>query len=187
MIRTPRYVWVLLILISAVHQLTAADSLAVENGKKLFTQNCKACHMVDRRMVGPALKGVETRHSEDWIFSFVKSSQAMVEQGDSAAVALFNTYNQVIMPNHTLQNEQIRDILTYIAEASAGGAGGEGGIVRPVVASANAGLRPPKFSDFRFWILYTITVLLVIVSIYYKAELIALRKQVQPESDGAGA
>lgn len=163
-------------------QVTASDSLAVVQGEELFVQNCKACHQLDQRMVGPALNGVQDRRSDEWIHNFIKSSQSMIAAGDSAAVALFNTYNQVMMPDQNLTDEEINSILAYI------GSGGvqiarSGTIPRPEPTTAVSTMKPPRFSDYRFWILYTVTVLLVIVSIYYKAELIALRKRVLPEAD----
>lgn len=164
--------------------LSAADSLMVEEGGKLFTLNCKACHQLEQRLVGPPLQGVDTRHDEAWILKFVKSSQTMVKSGDSAAVALFNTYNQVIMPDQSLTDDQIKSILAYIKDSEIPRNVAPGGIGRPEVVAGPAPVRPPKFSDFRFWILYTVTVLLVMVSIYYKAELIALSKQTGTEVDG---
>jgi hypothetical protein len=101
----------------------------------------------------------------------------MVQRGDSAAVALFNTYNKVMMPDQSLSVNEIESILAYIANA------GKrtvpiGNIARPQIAAIGMRARPLKFSDYRFWLLYTITVVLTIVTVYYKAELIALQKQV---------
>lgn len=180
----------LLITMMSLGSMSAADSLMVAEGNKLFTQTCTACHHLQQRLVGPALQGVDQRHDEAWILKFVKSSQTMVLGGDSAAVALFNTYNSVIMPDQNFTDDQIRSILAYIkdSEISRGPVPGE--ISRPVITSNVSAVSPPKFSDYRFWILYTVTVLLIIVSIYYKAELIALRKKVEgqgPESIGEGA
>ena len=33
-------------------------------GKSLFNANCAACHQLDKKMTGPALRNVETRLSE---------------------------------------------------------------------------------------------------------------------------
>ena len=89
---------------------------AQEDGETLFNTYCVACHMTgDMQMVGPGLKGVENRHSRDWIYKWVKDSQAMVEAGDEEAVALFKKYNEVVMPPQPLNNEQIDAILDYVA------------------------------------------------------------------------
>ena len=47
----------------------------VAKGKTLFNTNCAACHQLDRKMTGPALRNVEARLSEEqgldreWIYS----------------------------------------------------------------------------------------------------------------------
>lgn len=169
--------------VSASDTLQVADAAGINEGETLFTQNCKACHHLEMRLVGPALKGVEQRHTEDWLIRFIRSSQTMIQAGDSAAVALFNTYNKVPMPDQNLSDAQIHNILAYLKEAGKPAVVETGGITRPPATAVASYSRPPKFSDYRFWIMYTVTVILVIVSIYYKAELIALSKTVQHEND----
>jgi cytochrome c2 len=34
-------------------------------GKELFNSNCAACHNLDKKMTGPALRGVSGRHKKD--------------------------------------------------------------------------------------------------------------------------
>lgn len=46
--------------------------------------------------------------------SFIKSSQSMINEGDTEAVALFEEYNRVPMPDSPLSEEQIRKVLDYI-------------------------------------------------------------------------
>jgi mono/diheme cytochrome c family protein len=170
--------------------VAASDTLdiagVVAEGELLFTQNCKACHHLEMRLVGPALKGVDQRHDEGWLLRFVRSSQTMIQEGDSAAVTLFNTFNKVPMPDQNLTDGQIRSILAYIKNADKPVLVASGGIPRPAATIIAGPVSPPRFSDYRFWIMYTITVVLVIVSIYYKAELIALRKRVEGETPAAG-
>jgi cytochrome c2 len=157
--------------------ILAAD---VSNGEKLFNVNCTACHHLEMRLVGPALKNVHQRHDSTWMFRFIRSSQSMIEAGDSTAVALFNTYNKVIMPDQNLTQDEISDILAYLRAASADEAGADDNpIPRPETVKSD--IRPLKFTDYRFWIMYTIIVILVIVAINYKAELVALNKRVDPD------
>jgi mono/diheme cytochrome c family protein len=151
-----------------------AEKLA--EGKSLFTTYCKACHNIDMRLVGPPLKGVTERRDKEWIYSFVKASQSMVEAGDSTAVALWNEYNKVPMPNQPVTNEQIDLILSYVESAGKPTMADNNRIPRPEVTKTSS-IRPMKFTDFRFWITFTITVLLLIAVVYFKAETEALRKQ----------
>ena len=152
-----------------------------EEGKKLFKAKCNACHHLELRLVGPPLKNVHTKHSEEWLLKFIKSTATMIAAGDSAAVSLFNTYNKVPMPDQNLSDDEIKSILAYIELESAGGGDSDAPFKRPDVVKAN--VKPLAFTDFRFWIMYTVTVLLTIVAVYYKAEMSSLKRQVE-ESTG---
>lgn len=85
-------------------------------GQALFQSNCVVCHSYSSVIVGPALKGVEQRRSKEWLVQFIKSPMAMVEAGDSAAVAVYNEFNKMIMPSfENLSHAEIDSILTYIS------------------------------------------------------------------------
>src|SRR5580765_5630739 len=87
----------------------------LEDGKQIFNARCAACHNVNKTVTGPALAGVEDRHSVDWIIKFVHSSQSVIKGGDSAAVALYEKFNKIPMPDHgDLSEDNIRGILAYI-------------------------------------------------------------------------
>ena len=86
----------------------------VQKGKSLFNSQCAACHKLNRNLVGPALKGVSAKYEKDWLYSWIKNSQAMIKSGDPQAVAIYEEYNKVAMnafPN--LSNEDIDNILAY--------------------------------------------------------------------------
>lgn len=87
----------------------------VAEGKTLFTNRCAACHNVNKVLTGPALAGVSDRRSEEWIVNFVHSSQAMVKNGDKDAIALFEKFNRIPMPDHQdLTAEDIKGIIEFI-------------------------------------------------------------------------
>lgn len=76
---------------------------------------CAACHTIGGgKLIGPDLQGVTERRSEEWLLSFIRSSQTMINNGDEAAVALFEEYNKIPMPDNNLSDEQIKGILAYI-------------------------------------------------------------------------
>jgi mono/diheme cytochrome c family protein len=100
-----------------------------QGGEQIFKTNCGACHTVGKgKLVGPDLKGVQDRHSEEWILKWVHSSQALVKSGDKDAVKLFNDNNQIQMPDQALSDAEVKTVLDYI---KTGGA--------PAVAAAPAG------------------------------------------------
>ena len=100
----------------------ATAKASVDEGKAIFTTRCASCHNVNKQIVGPALANVEQRRNIDWIINFVHSPKAMITKNDKDAVALYNQFNQVTMPDHTdLSAENIKNVLAYIkTEASSG-------------------------------------------------------------------
>ncbi len=100
-----------------VHQPASA-----QDGEKIFKQNCGACHMIGRRLVGPDLTGITDKRSKEWIHSFVKSSQTMVKSGDPDAVAIFKEYNEIMMPDQPLSAGDVDQVLDYINSFGAKGA-----------------------------------------------------------------
>ncbi|HSU27299.1 MAG TPA: cytochrome c [Chitinophagaceae bacterium] len=87
-----------------------------EEGKTIFNTRCRTCHSIDKSLVGPALAGVEERHPIEWIVKFVHSSQTVIKSGDETAIALFEKFNKVQMPDHPdLTEENIKSIVAYIS------------------------------------------------------------------------
>jgi mono/diheme cytochrome c family protein len=97
------------------------DLKAQNNGEELFKTVCSACHTINKgRLVGPDLGGISKKLDQEWLISFIRSSQKMIKSGDSAAVAIFNEYNKIPMPDNNFSDEQIISILEYIdAQSSA--------------------------------------------------------------------
>lgn len=100
--------------------LSIAFSVCVafaQDGEALFNNNCKTCHSPFEKVVGPALKGVENRHSEEWLLKWIKNAPGMVKSGDAEAVKLFNDNGKQQMTVFTnLKDDEIKAILTYIKE-----------------------------------------------------------------------
>ncbi len=96
----------------------AGDAAA---GETLFKNNCASCHAAsDEVVVGPGLKGVQQRvPSKDWLYKWIKNSQAVVASGDKYANQIFNKFNKIPMQNfQDLQNSEIDNILAYVESAS---------------------------------------------------------------------
>jgi len=92
----------------------AQDDPAVTAGKALFNANCAACHKLNKRAVGPALKGVSAKYDKEWLYSWIKNSTAMVKSGDAQAEAIYEEYNGSVMTSFPqLSNEDIDNILAY--------------------------------------------------------------------------
>jgi len=84
------------------------------SGAENFNATCAACHTVGGgKRVGPDLKGVTERRTEEWLLRFIKSSQSLVQSGDPTAVALFNEF-KIAMPDAPYSPAEIKEILAFI-------------------------------------------------------------------------
>lgn len=102
--------------------LTAQDGDPAK-GKTLFNTNCAACHQLDRKMTGPALRNIETRLADEqgldraWITAWIHNSAGVIKSGDAYANKIFNDFNKTAMTAFPqLSDQDISDILAYTAE-----------------------------------------------------------------------
>ncbi len=83
-------------------------------GKGLFNANCAACHKLDKKSIGPALKGISEKRSKEWLHSWIKDNNALRASGDADAIAIYEEFNKMPMiayPQFSAQD--IDDILAY--------------------------------------------------------------------------
>lgn len=92
---------------------------SAQSGEQLFLSSCRACHTVGGgKLIGPDLKDVTTKRTEQWLLSFIKSSQTFINSGDADAKAVFDEF-KIPMPDQNLTDAQIKDVLAYITAQSA--------------------------------------------------------------------
>lgn len=97
------------------------DPAVISAGEALFNGNCKACHRVKQKLIGPALAGVETRvPSIKWVYDWVRNPAKVIASGDEYANKIYAEYNKSQMTAFSnYKDEQILSILAYVkAEAS---------------------------------------------------------------------
>ena len=86
----------------------------IQAGKALFNTNCAACHQLNRKAVGPALRGASEKYDREWLYKWIKNGTQMIKDGDPQAVAIWEEYNRAVMTNYPqFSNEQIDNILAY--------------------------------------------------------------------------
>jgi mono/diheme cytochrome c family protein len=106
-----------LIITLAITQLDTA--WAQEPGEELYLTMCAACHTIGGgRLVGPDLENVHNRRSAEWLEKFVISSGSLISSGDAAAVALFEEFNNMPMPDFPISNQQVQQIVDYVKSMS---------------------------------------------------------------------
>jgi mono/diheme cytochrome c family protein len=93
------------------------DAENITAGETLFNQNCKVCHTIETKLIGPALKNVYDRRELPWIYSFVKNSTKFIDSGDEQAVAVFKENNNFPMTVFDfLSDEEILSIIAYVKD-----------------------------------------------------------------------
>jgi mono/diheme cytochrome c family protein len=102
-------------------------------GKALFNANCAACHALDKKMTGPALRGVSAKYDMAWLYKWVNNSSALIKSGDAKAVKVFEENNKSVMTAFPqLTTADIDNIIAYTdekkAEAPAGMTAVNGGL-----------------------------------------------------------
>jgi len=95
----------------------SAFSQDAAKGKELFNTNCAACHKLDGKATGPALRGVEAKYDKEWLYKWVKNSGDLIKSGDAQAIKVFEANNKVAMTAFPqLSNEDIDNIIAYTSE-----------------------------------------------------------------------
>ncbi len=138
---------------------------AAPDGAALYSQNCAACHKINEKLVGPALGGVENRHSEEWLIKWIRNSQAMIASGDAEAVKIATEYNNLVMPAYDWSDEEIKAVLAYIkeegAKAPAATAGTDGGGAASAVKPSTAA-----------YVVFTLIIVLLLIAFLFAARIL---------------
>ncbi len=80
-------------------------------GRTFFVGKCSACHKIEERYVGPALKGVTERRSPSWIMNMILNPAEMVQK-DPTALSLLEEF-LVPMTFQNVSQDEARAILEY--------------------------------------------------------------------------
>lgn len=116
---------------AAVSSASAQDAKA---GAAIFKQKCTACHAIDKAVVGPALKGVDTKYDEAWLIKWVKNAPSLIASGDAQAVKASGFSPAMMSAFPELSDDDVKNIIAYVkvgdvkpaAAAGAAGAAAEG-------------------------------------------------------------
>jgi mono/diheme cytochrome c family protein len=152
----------------------AADKLSPEAtaGSEVFKANCVSCHAMDNKLLGPALAGVHTRRSEEWLMKWIRNNEKLRASGDKDAVAIYNEYGGASMNIfENLSDDQIKSVISYFKE-----------YVPPVKAKGPGGETPTAnkfYNDATLYILLFLIVILCFVLIILRRTKNSLRNSVK--------
>jgi mono/diheme cytochrome c family protein len=88
---------------------------AVERGKALFKANCAACHKLEGMLIGPELLGITETRDPEWLKLWIRDNTALIASGDKLAKDVADSNPAVMTPFPQLSDEDIDDILKYLA------------------------------------------------------------------------
>jgi len=142
-----------LLRLSLIFLLAFTTSLSAQDGdpakgKTLFNSNCAACHQLDKKMTGPALRHVESRLADEqgldreWLYAWIRNSSGLIKSGDSYANKIYNEYGGAAMTAFPqLSDEDINNILAYTAEEKAApAAAATGAAVEQTTQTSSGGI-----------------------------------------------
>lgn len=169
-----------LILISFL-SLAAANSASAQDaaaGAAIFKQKCTACHGIEKAVVGPALKGIDTKYDEAFLLKWIKNAPAFIASGDALAVKA-SEYSPAMMSSFPeLSDDDIKNIIAYVK------VGDPKPAVDPNAAQAGAGgtATPAGVSNFMLFgllavIIIAFLVVLVLNKVIQTLERVMLQKK----------
>jgi mono/diheme cytochrome c family protein len=98
---------------------TAIDTAAIRKGQIIFSQQCGACHNFRQDGIGPQLGGILSAVSSDWVVSFVKNPQLVIESGDERAHLLFEKYKTIMPSFQNLSEDELLSLVAFLSTKEA--------------------------------------------------------------------
>jgi mono/diheme cytochrome c family protein len=132
-----------------------------ELGKKLYNQQCAACHKLDKKLVGPALGDVTQRREQEWLIKWIRNNAELRASGDKDAIAIYEEYNKSAMPAYPqFSDEDIKAILAYTIvgnKPAAPPTGGDGTVAVPTTTA------PAADPSLNLWLIAGLSIILLIL------------------------
>ncbi len=105
---------------------SAPEVRTMSPGEKLFRTRCSACHTIgggdllgpNKEKLGPDLFAITQKRELSWLIRFMKEPDKMFEEKDPLSMALLEAYDNVPMPNLSLSDADIEQLLVYMEEES---------------------------------------------------------------------
>lgn len=136
-------------------ELSPEEQAAIKEGESLFKANCAACHKLDKKLIGPALRKVGERRDMDWLIAWIKDNNALRASGDADAIAIFEEYGGSPMtPFPQLSDDQIKNIVKYLDQD-------------PVVKAGAVAAEPvAEVEASTEWMTYVVVVVLLLLAVW---------------------
>jgi cytochrome c len=100
-------------------ELGPLDDALAARGEELFRMKCMACHRLEERYVGPALRGVTVRRTPEFVMNMMLNPGEMVRRHPVGRAMLAAHFTE--MPSQNLTEEEARALLEYLRAQDAEG------------------------------------------------------------------
>lgn len=100
-----------------VNYASASAYAEMSKGEMLFRTRCVSCHTLglgDR--IGPDLAGVTQTRPHDWLRTFIKDPNKLLDGGDPTARTLLARYRGVRMPDLQLADADVSALLAFLEQ-----------------------------------------------------------------------
>jgi cytochrome c len=97
-------------------KLGPIDTSMVTKGEQIFKSQCTACHMLDKKKIGPPLRSVTKDRPPEFIMNMILNTDEM-EKKDPEVKKLIDQYG-VYMSVLDISKDQARQILEYLRWAA---------------------------------------------------------------------
>lgn len=97
-----------------------AEQLAnFDRGEYLFRTRCASCHTIGGgHDIGPDLINVAATREREWLQRWIKEPDVMLAEGDPLAVQLTKQFNDVPMPNLSLNDLDVEALIRFFEKRS---------------------------------------------------------------------
>lgn len=89
------------------------DTDLAAKGEAKYKAVCTACHLPTKKLIGPALAGVYERRNTAWVLNMIINPTEMIQK-DPIGIALLKEYDNAIMLDSNLSEEDTRAIAEYL-------------------------------------------------------------------------
>lgn len=93
-------------------ELPELDHELAEEGARVFSVKCSACHKLEERYVGPPLGDVTERRTPEFIMNMILNPDEMVARHPEVKALLAQYYTP--MPDQQLTEQDARAVLEYL-------------------------------------------------------------------------
>ena len=94
-------------------EMGAINQKWVSEGKGFFASKCVLCHELDQKKIGPPLRNITKDRAPEYILNMIVNPTKMQKE-DADVKVLIKKYNNVLMTELGLSNDQARSILEYL-------------------------------------------------------------------------